>query len=498
MNTLTRTFVLLTIGVTVLAANAFAVSPLLKEIEDAFVSLGEKVGPSVVEISAEGGEISAENRGNLEELFKNFFDSPDGQQHPMLPEMRQRPAATGSGFIFDVQGHVITNNHVVEGAKKITVKLSDGTEHDATIVGTDPDSDLAVVKIDPAGLNLRPVKLADSDSLKVGQFAIALGSPRGLTGSVSFGHISALGRDELRLPIRLRFTHFIQTDAAINLGNSGGPLCNIDGEVIGVNVAIAFGANSIGFAIPINRVAEVVPQLIARGKVIRGWLGVGIRPVSAQATVDNQEIEDYLKVYNLPDESGAHVDSVTWLGPSEEAELKSKDVIRQLNGKPVKDPRDLIDRISAIKPGTSATLRVWRAGEPMNIDITVGEFPGERGAHFGPSFLGMHVEKWQISEEDAKQAGFTEPPTGVVIPVPIPQGARPGGLVPESPAANVGIRPGDVIAKIAHQDVTDRENFRSLIIEHAEPGEPLLIQIYRNSAELQDKIVKVPDDFEAN
>jgi serine protease Do len=493
MNTLPRTLVLLTIGVTVLTANAFAASPLLKEIENAFVSLGENVGPSVVEISSEGGQISAEDRGNLEELFKNFFDAPNGEPHPVPPDMQQRPPATGSGFIYDAQGHVITNNHVVEGAKDITVKLSDGTEHDATVVGTDPDSDLAVVKIDAAGLNLRPVKLADSDSLRVGQFAIALGSPRGLTGSVSFGHISALGRDELRLPIRLRFTHFIQTDAAINLGNSGGPLCNIDGEVIGVNVAIAYGANSIGFAIPIDRVLEVVPQLISGGKVIRGWLGVGIRPLSAVAAFDKQEIEDYLKVYNLPDESGAHVDTITWLGPSEHAELKSKDVIRELNGKAVKDPRDLIDRISAMKPGTSATLRIWRAGDPTKIEVAVGEFPGERAAYFGPSFLGIHVEELEITEEDAKRAGFTNPPTGVTVPI-----HGPGGIVPESAAADADIRPGDFIAKIAHQDVTDRETFRSLINEHATPGEPLLIQIYRNSNELQDKIVKVPNDFEAH
>jgi len=497
MNTLPRTLVLAAIALTVFTANAFAASTLLKEIEKAFVSLGENVGPSVVEISAEGGQISAEEQGNLEELFKNFLDPPNGEAHPVPPEMRQRPTATGSGFIYDAQGHVITNNHVVEGAKTITVKLSDGTEHDATIVGTDPDSDLAVVKIDAAGLNLKPVKLADSNSLKVGQFAIALGSPRGLTGSVSFGHISALGRDELQLPIRLRFTHFIQTDAAINLGNSGGPLCNIDGEVIGVNVAIAFGANSIGFAIPIDRVAEVVPQLISRGKVIRGWLGVGIRTVAQQASLDNQELEDYLKVYNLPDESGAHVDSVTWLGPSAEAELKSKDVIRQLNAKPVKDPRDLIDRISAIKPGTSATLRVWRAGEPTNIEIIVGEFPGERAAYYGQSFLGMHVEELQqINEEAARQAGFTEMPTGVIIPIPAPP-VRPSGIVPESPAANADIIPGDIITKIAHKDVTDRDSFRSLINEHAQPGEPLLFQIYRNSSELQDKIVTVPDDFQA-
>lgn len=496
MNTFSKTVVLFSIGIAVLAANAFAASPLLKEIEEAFISLGENVGPSVVEISAEGGQISAEDQGNLEELFKNFFDAPNGEAHPVPPEMRQRPAATGSGFIFDAQGHVITNNHVVEGAKEITVKLSDGTEHNATVVGTDPDSDLAVVKIDAAGLNLKPVKLADSDSLKVGQFAIALGSPRGLTGSVSFGHISALGRDELRLPIRLRFTHFIQTDAAINLGNSGGPLCNIDGEVIGVNVAIAFGANSIGFAIPIDRVNEVVPQLISRGKVVRGWLGIGIRPVSALAASDNQEIEDYLKVYNLPDETGAHVDSITWMGPSEQAKLQSKDVIRQLNGKSVKDPRDLIDRVSAIKPGTSATLRVWRAGDPTNVRVTVGEFPGERAAYFGPSFLGMHVEELKISEEQAKQAGFAESPTGVIVPIPAAP-VRPSGIVPESPAANADIRPGDVITRIAHQDVSNRDSFRSLIKEHAEPGEPLLIQIYRNSNELQDKIVKVPNDFKA-
>lgn len=497
MITLPRTLVLALIGVVAFTTNAFAVSQLLKEFEDAFVQLGEKVGPSVVEITAEGGEISAEDRGALEDLFKRFFDGPDAPEPQMPPEMGQRPAATGSGFIYDAQGHVITNNHVVEGASKITVKLSDGSEHEATVVGTDPDSDLAVLKIDAAGLDLSPVTLADSDVLKVGQFAIALGSPRGLTGSVSFGHISALGRDELRLPIPLRFTHFIQTDAAINLGNSGGPLCNIDGEVIGVNVAIAFGANSIGFAIPINRVAEVVPQLIARGRVIRGWLGISIRDVTQQAELDNQEIEDYVKVYNLPDEKGAYVQGVTWLGPSERAKLQGKDIIRRLNGKLIENSRDLIDQISAIKPGTTVTLRVWREAKPTNIKVTIDEFPGAQTANYGLSHLGIHVEELELDEEATKRAGFTDLPTGVFVPIPAPP-IRPSGIVPDSPAADADIRPGDIITKIAHQKVTDRESFRALILEHAEAGEPLLIQIYRNSNEVEDKILKVPSDYEAN
>jgi serine protease Do len=242
------------VALLLLGGNAVARSPILKEIEDAFIRLHQEVRPSVVTIDTKGAPAQSETRGepDLEDLFR-FFGVPEGgrPRGPMRPMPRTR--ATGSGFIYDTAGHIVTNNHVVDGADSITVRLSNGSEYPATVVGQDPDTDLAVIKIE-ADEVLPAVQLGDSDELKVGQFAIALGSPRGFEGSLSFGHISALGRENLAglAAQGLRFQNLIQTDAAINLGNSGGPLANIDGEVVGINIAIVWGANSLGFAIPVN------------------------------------------------------------------------------------------------------------------------------------------------------------------------------------------------------------------------------------------------------
>ena len=223
-----------------LAGGAQAMSPLLRDIEDAFVRLNEEVRPCVVNINTKG---AAEEEGGAmpegyEDLFR-FFGMPSPHGGQGMPMPRQMRMSTGSGFIYDKEGHIITNNHVVQGAAEITVKLWDGKEYPAKLVGADPDTDLAVIKIE-ATEDLPVVKMGDSSKLKVGQFAVALGSPRGLEGSLSYGHISALGRENLDDLRRqgLRFQNLIQTDAAINLGNSGGPLTNIEGDVIGINVAI--------------------------------------------------------------------------------------------------------------------------------------------------------------------------------------------------------------------------------------------------------------------
>ena len=266
----TAALIVLTVALT--CGMAAAQSPLLKEIEDSFVRLHEQVGPSVASIEVKGpaGEEMSEM-----DLFHRFFGIPGPEGSPRTP--RPRPQAQGSGFIYDKQGHIVTNNHVIEGADKILVRLWNGSEYEAKVVGADPESDLAVVKIESVE-NLPPARLGDSDAIKVGQFAVAIGSARGFEGSVSFGHISAIGREGLRgLAVQgLTFQNLVQTDAAINLGNSGGPLCNIAGEVIGINTAIVWGANSIGFAVPVNTAKTVVPQLIEQGQVTRGYLGVAI------------------------------------------------------------------------------------------------------------------------------------------------------------------------------------------------------------------------------
>lgn len=485
MKTLIRLSLLAAVLLTGLSTAAYGASPLLKELEDAFVSLSEEVRPSVVEIASESTTDMAGGRGRLDELFRFFIPRPELPMPENHPRTERRSRGTGSGFIYDRLGHIITNNHVVDGADRLMVELASGERREATVVGTDPSTDIAVIKIDPEGLDLRPVRFGDSDTVKVGHFAIAIGSPRGQTGSLAYGHISGLRREDLRLPTNLRFQGFIQTDAGINLGNSGGPLCNIDGDVIGVNVAIVYGANSIGFAIPINRVKEIVPQLIASGKVVRGWLGVGIRDVATAAEVAEQEVQDYVDAFRLPDDGGTMIATITWGGPAERAELKPDDVIRKIDGVPVADTHDLIDRISAIKPGTRITLEVWRKGERLELPVVVDEFPGRPTALYGKAYLGIHVTTSDSDLARRLRIETSELPSEVFVPV----------VTPDSPADQGGIRPGDFLIEVAQRQVKDRENFKRLLRVHARPGKTLLIRTVTLGGEPEEKFVKVPDDF---
>ena len=474
-----------------MAAPAMAVSPLLKEFEEAFIALGEMVGPSVVEISAEG--MRAEEDDTMNELFRFFApeeeeeeETPEENETPDAPTPpRPNPVATGSGFIFDRLGHIITNNHVVDNATKVTVQLQNGAKREAEVVGTDSSTDVAVIKIDPTGLDLRAAALGDSDVLRVGQFAIAMGSPRGLTQSISFGHVSGLGRERLELPdTDLRFQHFIQTDAAINLGNSGGPLLNIDGEVIGVNIAIVFGANSIGFAIPINRVKAIVPELIASGKVTRGWLGVSIMDIADAASENNQTVQALIDAFGLKDDLGALVRDVTWGGPAEKAKLRKDDVIWKIDGKSVQNTLDLINQISDIEPGTNVELMVWRSGELVPVTAEVAEFPSMDVARYGREFLGIHLLK--LEPDVAQRLDLPEGTQGVIVPA----------VTEGSPAEEAGIRPFDIVVKVGQKPVTNRESFMDVLAEVAEPGKTLLVHVIRPpQPEEQKKFIKVPADF---
>ncbi len=509
MNTAVRTILAALIFSFCIAGPAQAISPLLKEFEDAFIHLGEIVTPSVVEISAETVAPVSEDR-SLNDLFQ--FGPPDPQPDPREqphPDLEQPPgpqqrlprqsprrmpspsprSSTGSGFVYDLTGHIITNNHVVEGATTLRVHFSDGTERTAHVVGQDPSSDLAVIKLDPEGLDLSPVTLSESDIIKVGQFAIAVGSPRGLTGSLSFGHVSALGRVDLNLPTRLRFQGFIQTDAAINLGNSGGPLCDLDGNVIGVNVAIAYGANSIGFAIPVSRVKQVVPQLIATGEVVRGWLGVSIWNIDQAAEIADQEVQDYIEAYGLASEDGVWVDVVNPEGPAHVAGLLVEDVILKIDGVAVKNTFDLIDRISDTKPGTTVILNVQRAGNPVDIPAVLAAWQGRDFATYGRDYFGMYVEEITLDSVGAKMYGMEE---GRVV-------TRIATLLPDGPAMRARLRRYDVILQVAHEDVTDKASLVATLKEKVRPGKSVLINVVRpgmnGNSERVNCFPKIPEDF---
>jgi serine protease Do len=458
----------------IVAGGAFAMSPALKEMEDGFIRIHEELRPCVVNINSKGSTKDEEmDSEQFHDIFR-FFGMPNPEGNPNGPRMKAPSRmATGSGFIYDKQGHIVTNNHVVEGAEEITVKLSNNKEYPATVVGRDADTDLAVIKIEP-DCDLQVAKLGDSDSLKVGQFAIAIGSPRGFEGSFSFGHISALGRDELSLP-GLRFQNFIQTDAAINLGNSGGPLCNLDGEVIGINIAIVYGANSLGFAIPVNTAKQIVPALVSNGKITRGYLGVGIT-----------NVKSFMEGVGLPDDKGAFVKNVQPGTPAERAGLKPYDVIRKVNGEDVADSGDLIRKISAIAPGSPATLQIWREKAAIDVQVTLDEYAGDlKTAMKGKEVLGLHVQN--ITPDITERLKLKSEVTGVVV-TDVESG---------SPAEEAQLGQGDIITEVAQKKITNTEDFYSAVKESAVPGKSLLIGYIRAGSDEADIIViKVPKNAE--
>lgn len=439
---------------------------LLKELEATYVALHEGVGPCVVNIETRG----AAEESDMGDLF-HFFNIPEPEGQP---REAPRSRATGSGFIYDKSGLIVTNNHVVENSDAITVRLWNGDEYDAEVVGTDPDTDLAVIRIEPDE-DLPAAELGDSDNIRVGQFAIAIGSPRQLEGSVSFGHISALGRDGLTglQQQGLRFQNLIQTDAAINLGNSGGPLCNIDGEVIGINTAIVWGANSIGFAIPINMAKRIVPELISDGRVTRGFLGVGIDDASG-----------FAEALGSPDRYGAFVKEIRVGTPAEEADLRTYDIIRKVNGAAVRSASDLVTKISSYSPGSNVTLEVWRDGEAMDVEVLLAEWTAGNTAAPSrePSVLGMRVRP--IAPELLERSGLPADQEGVLI----------AEVEANSPAEEAGLSQGDIVIEVSQQDVKSVETFRQLVEKQVESGKPLLIRYIRGGNDPDITVLKVPGD----
>lgn len=451
---------------------------ILKALEDAFVEIGEGVSPSVVNIEVTG--IDAD----MQEVLREF-----GLLHPEMehPPINQR--ASASGIIYDSVGNIITNNHVIDGAQSINVTLFNGDSYSARVVGGDPDTDIAVIRIDPVD-TLTPARFGDSDGIRVGQFAIAVGSPRGLTGSMSFGHITGLGRSSLDIDENLRFQDFMQTDAAINLGNSGGPLCNIDGEVIGVNTAIVPGADSIGFAIPANMVKRFVPELIARGKVMRGYLGVHIVDVThgddtGQPFPSSEELTESL---DLPDTKGAYVQGFSPDSPAERAGIRVDDVIRSINGTPIENGLDLITRVAELPPGSVAYVQVWRRelGQPggaVEIRVKLDEYPGSRQlALLGRPILGMYLKSLTDAQREAAGLAKDEPGLYVVDTVS-------GG-----PADQKDVEPGDIILEVAQEPISDPAELRRLIADNVGTGDSLHLRVLTSEGAAEPRVLYVPEE----
>src|SRR5580765_1686736 len=331
------------------AAPAPESKALLRALEDAFVSVADRATRSVVNVSVKLKPEAAQEEGpspEMEERFREFFGPELFERFFRRRAPREDGRAAGSGVIVDARGYVLTNNHVVENASAIEVRLSDDRKFKATLVGRDARTDLAVLKVEsPAPLPV--AELGDSDRLRVGQWAIAIGNPFGLDRTVTAGIISATGRTHVGVAT---YEAFIQTDASINPGNSGGPLLNLDGRVIGINTAIVSSGQGIGFAIPINMVREVMTQLIDKGRVVRGWLGISIQDLT----------DDLAAGFGASGKGGVLVADVMKDSPAEASGLKAGDIIVELSGAPVKDVTELQKRVAAVSPGQSVPMTVLR------------------------------------------------------------------------------------------------------------------------------------------
>ena len=439
---------------TALSAAAVAEAPAAVAPLAGFADIVDAVRPAVVniEVVREAGRRSdsAEQDGEdeferFDEFLERFFgerhgdhdkDDGDGRFHDRQGHLS--PRAAGAGFIIDAAGTIVTNNHVVAGAERIRVTLNDGRGFEARLVGRDPATDLAVIEID-AGEDLPFVAFGDSKATRVGDWVLTIGNPFGLENSVTMGIVSARGRSIGAG----RYDDFLQIDAPINRGNSGGPAFNTRGEVIGVNTAIfspSGGSVGIGFAIPSAMVEEIVAELRADGRVERGWLGVRIQPVT----------EDLAEGLDLDEARGALVAEVTEASPAEAAGLAPGDVVLSVNGEAIDDVRDLTRTIARLDPGSDAELGLWRRGERAEVTVELGTFPEpeqvaraetERPVQ-GEAVMGMRLAEL---DERAREAFDIEAETeGVLITA----------VRPDSSAARKGLRRGDVILQAGQAPVT--------------------------------------------
>ena len=444
---------LVTAAVLVLVAIAFFPSTLRANDLEHLPELVEKLKPSVVNISTTSIRkvtpypFFGPGEDPFEQFFKRFFGE--------VPQREYRQRGLGSGFIISRDGYIVTNNHVIEKATDVKVVLADGETYEAKVVGADPKTDIALLKIKPKG-RLPAVKFGDSDKLQIGEWVIAIGNPFGLGHTVTTGIVSAKGRT-LGLGA---YDNFIQTDAAINPGNSGGPLFNLKGEVVGVNTAIVAGGQGIGFAIPINMVEYLVEQLKTKGKVVRGWLGVLVQRITP-------ELAESL---HLPSTEGALVSDVTPGGPAAKAGIKRGDVIVEFNGHPVREMSDLPRLVAMTRPKTKASVTVLRGGKRKVITVAIGTMPeemaaGGEGTTGVEHKLGLVVQ--EITPRLKSQLGLTMD-KGVVV-----TGVDRAGL-----AAQAGLRTGDVVLEVNRRRIRDLDDYRKAL-DAIKPGQPILFLIKR-------------------
>jgi len=449
------------------------------EFSEAFRAVAKTLRPSVVSIDSVRHAKPVDLRGNRPErdlppeferffgddLLKRFkdFEAPQG------PQGGREQRGLGSGVIVSSDGYIVTNNHVVRNADELSVNLADGRKLDAKVIGTDSHTDLAVLKVEATGLPA--AKLGNSDAMEVGDWVVALGTPFGLEQTVTAGIISAKGRSSVGIT---DYEDFLQTDAAINPGNSGGPLANMNGEVVGINTAIASrtGAyNGIGFAIPSKMVKQVMHSIMENGHVERGWLGAAIQDLN----------EDLAKSFGFDSTEGVLVGDVVNDSPAEKAGLKAGDIVLTFNGKAVHDANELRHAVAATAPNSQAKMVVFRDGARQTLTVTVGLLKDEAVAALHPgsrsgesdtvSDLGVSVRT--LTGELASQLGYDESQTGVVV-----MEVQPGSL-----AARAGLRDKDVIVAVGGAQINNTADFNKAV-KASDTAKGLRLRVKREGVSL--------------
>jgi serine protease Do len=442
-----------------------------------FTDIAKAVTPAVVNITTIIGEkISGRGGDNeLRDRMEEFFGGPNGPfgpryrgpQGPIEPRGPRgfHGGGQGSGVIVSPDGYILTNNHVIDGAREVMVTLPDKHEFQGTIVGTDPKTDLAVVKIE--GKNLPTIPWGDASKLQVGEYVLAVGNPFGLNSTVTLGIVSALGRGRMGIT---QYEDFIQTDAAINPGNSGGALVNTKGELVGINTAIfsqSGGYQGVGFAVPTSMGQPIYDSLVKHGKVVRGYLGIGIQDLN----------QDLAKSFSVKDGKGALVTDVREDSPADHAGIHQGDVIMSYQGSPVEDGVALQRLVTKTTVGSKVPIKVMRDGHEKDLTVTIGEQPGDIKIAKAESdekeyaFAGVAVQ--DLDRETAKELGMKGKTQGVVVT----------SVEPDSGADKAGLLPGDVIREINRQPVKSVKEFEK-VSSAVKKGENVLMLINRRGASL--------------
>lgn len=412
-----------------------------------FSDLVERVKPAVVNIST---SKTMKGRGGFGSPFggspfgDDFFDRFFGD----MPRREFKQRSLGSGFIISNDGYIFTNNHVVEKADKILVKISDGKEYEAKVVGTDANTDIALIKIKPDN-SLPVAEIADSDKVRVGEWVIAIGNPFGLDATVTAGIVSAKGRVIGAGP----YDNFIQTDASINPGNSGGPLYNMDGKVVGINTAIVAQGQGIGFAIPINMAKTILNDLKTKGKVTRGWLGISVQDIS----------DDIASNLNHKNKSGALISDVFKDDPADKAGIKIGDIIIEVDGKPIKDTHDLLLTIAGRPVGQKMKIKAIRDGKEMIFQLVVAERKDNVtfSDHSVKGHFGITAEN--VTPQIARQLGITQ--EGVIV----------ANVQSGSPADEVGIQQQDIIVRVNNVRIASMKDYTKEIMKAVQKKSVVLL-----------------------